>query len=917
VADATVQTQVVDPVAAAVEALAQNVIATTEVGLDGVRGNVRSRETNLGNLVADALLWQADQLNEDFGAAEPDVAFQNGGGIRNDDVREPGDFTELDSFDILPFGNFVAIVEDVPAAQFKEIVENAVSRVDGTSGTGRFAQIAGFSFVYDVSGTAQQLDGDGNVTTPGDRVVSITLDDGTEIVEGGAVVAGAPDLNIAIADFLARGGDQYPFRGADFTSLGVTYQQALANYVTDELGGTISEEDYPEGGEGRILQTSDVAVTLTILHHNDGESSLLGTGPEDAFGGAARFATLADSLRTLGEMGGKADALLVSAGDNFLPGPEFDASLENGVPYYDALLYDYLGYDAITLGNHDFDLGPDVLADFITSFEGDTPFLSANLDFSNEAVLQALVTSGALSGSTTVEQDGERYGIVGATTPNLTFISSPRDVIVEQAVAPAVQAEIDALLASGVDKIIVVSHLQGVQEDSTLATQLRGVDVMVAGGGDELLASESALLIPGDERAGAYPLMSEDADGNPVPVVTTQGNYGYIGRLVVEFDAAGDLIRVVDELSDPVRVSSDGDDAVEPDAFIQSAVVDPVAAAVADLASNVIATSAVDLDARRNSVRFVETNLGNLVADAMLWQARELAGDFGVDAPDVALQNGGGIRSDAVYEAGPFTELDSYDILPFGNFVSVIEDVPAAQFKEILENAVSRVTGTSGTGRFAQIAGFSFVYTDERQAQEIGDDGTVTTAGERIREVRLDNGTVLVENGAVVDASATVDIVTADFLLRGGDQYPFRDAPFTALGVTYQRALANYVEVELGGQITAEMYPVGGEGRIIEADPSSTDGAGELPTVLTLDQSYPNPTATSATIRFGLPEASEQLRLTLHDMLGREVAVIVSGSKAAGYHDATLDASSLASGVYVYRLATEGGVRTGRVTVVR
>ncbi len=77
------------------------------------------------------------------------------------------------------------------------------------------------------------------------------MDDGTVIVAGGVVQTGDP-VTIAISDFLAKGGDQYPFRGAPFTIIGVTYQQALSNFIVDGLGGLISAADYPEGGEGRI-----------------------------------------------------------------------------------------------------------------------------------------------------------------------------------------------------------------------------------------------------------------------------------------------------------------------------------------------------------------------------------------------------------------------------------------------------------------------------------------------------------------------------------------------------------------------------------------------------------------------------------------------------------------------------------------
>jgi len=226
------------------------VIGSSEVDLDGRRSpGVRTMETNEGNLIADALRWQAAQAAGDFGAPVPDVALQNGGGIRNNTIIPAGDITLLDTFGMVPFPNFVTIVPDIPPTQFKEIMENAVSRVEFVDG--RFAQISGFTMVYDPAGTAQVLDGDGNVVVPGTRVQEIELDDGTVIVTGGAVVSG-DSIDIATIDFLARGGDQYPYRGAPFTNIGFTYQQALANYITDGLGGTITAAQYPEGGEGRI-----------------------------------------------------------------------------------------------------------------------------------------------------------------------------------------------------------------------------------------------------------------------------------------------------------------------------------------------------------------------------------------------------------------------------------------------------------------------------------------------------------------------------------------------------------------------------------------------------------------------------------------------------------------------------------------
>lgn len=227
-------------------------IGNTAVPLNGLRNDIRTIETNEGNLIADSLLWQATQLAGQFGAPEPDVALQNGGGIRNDSIIGPGPITELDTFDMLPFPNFVVIVPEIPPLQFKQILENAVSRVEFVDG--RFTQVAGFRFTWDPQGRPQEVDDEGNVLTPGTRVRSVTLNDGTQIVANGNVVAGAPPVDIATIDFSARGGDQYPFRGAPFTVLGVSYQQALVNYIVEALNGQITAAQYPVGGEGRIVR---------------------------------------------------------------------------------------------------------------------------------------------------------------------------------------------------------------------------------------------------------------------------------------------------------------------------------------------------------------------------------------------------------------------------------------------------------------------------------------------------------------------------------------------------------------------------------------------------------------------------------------------------------------------------------------
>lgn len=558
---------------------------------------------------------------------------------------------------------------------------------------------------------------------------------------------------------------------------------------------------------------------LTVLHNNDGESQLInaGSGELEDFGGIARFGRVVRQLRLEGNAEG--GVVVLSSGDNFLAGPEWEISLERGVPFYDSIALDLIGYDAFALGNHEFDFTPDTLCDFIEGFNvRPTKFLSANLDFTDEPCLQALEDANRVGSARIVRKDGELIGVVGATTEDLASISSPRNVIIND-VLESVQRAVNLLSRAGVDKIVLISHLQSISEELDLIAGLRNVDIVIAGGGDELLGTEGeTLVVPGDDEDGffgPYPLIAQDADGVDVPVVTTPGNYKYVGRLVVDFDDDGNVTGI-DPKSGLVRVAGgDNPDAVRPLALIQGLVTDPVDAGLQELAETVVGTTEVGLDGIRSNIRTRETNLGNLIADAFLQQATELAPAFGAPAPDVALANGGGIRNDDVRGPGEITALDTFDILPFSNILTVVPQIPREQFKDILENAVSLVENTNG--RFAQIAGFSFTWDPAATPSDI-EDGEIVVEGERVVDVVLDDGTVIVENGAVVPGDA-LNIAIVDFLARGGDEYPFDGAPFTNLGVSYQQALRNFIEGPLAGQITAADYPEGGEGRIVEITP--------------------------------------------------------------------------------------------------
>jgi 5'-nucleotidase len=553
-------------------------------------------------------------------------------------------------------------------------------------------------------------------------------------------------------------------------------------------------------GGGNPSPIPGTLFELTVLHVNDGESALLPTAADP---GAARFVADLKAMQAEAERSTRLPAqaskrakqvlepraaITISSGDNYLAGPRLNASLNSSDgSFYDALVYTEGGFDAITIGNHEFDLGPDTLADFIEA-AGDVPFVSANLDFSAEPRLAALAAEGRIAGSTVVEKAGRQIGVVGATYEDLASISSPRNVTTTEA-AGAVQAEVDALTAAGVDIIILSSHLQSIDSDIELIAEITGIDAAIAGGGVE--------------RLDPFPATATDAAGKDIPVVTTVGNYRDIGRLVLKFDDRGEVVDVVEEKSALVPVPLEG----PRDPFVAANVEAPVSEYVAGLAENVLATTQVWLDGANPPVRGRETNVGDLFSDAMIQSARSRAAAFGVGQADVALQNSGGIRNNVRLAPGAnVTELTTFDMAAFPNFVSIAQ-IDGQKLKDVLEHSVSSLPAT-GNGRFGQWGGIEFVYDPARPAQTfVGN--TVDVRGERIREavVTKADGTrvTLVSGGVLVAPAETFWFVTNDFTFRGGDNYPLVDVPFTTLGLTYQQALAE--RISSLGTITAAAYP--------------------------------------------------------------------------------------------------------------
>ncbi len=557
--------------------------------------------------------------------------------------------------------------------------------------------------------------------------------------------------------------------------------------------------------------------TLRVLHNNDGESSLLEVDHFLATVNAERAASAAEGVPTI----------MLSSGDNFLAGSIFTLS-QNTNTYYDAMALDRIGYDALCLGNHDFDFGPAVLADFIESYELTTPpYLSANLDFSTEPELAGLAAAGRILPSTVLNVEGEQVAVIGLTTPLLNGISSPGLVGINSDIVGVVQTEVDAYEAAGINKIIVISHLQSVTNDMDLAGALTGVDLIIAGGGDQLLTN--SLYDTDYDVYGSYPLATTDADGGPAYVVTTIGNYRFLGSLKMTFDADGHVTSIHSDESDVIQV--DTSEGAASDADMYTSVVAPLEAALSQ--TQVIATTEIDFDVRKNIIRSRETGIGNIIADAYLSKAREWALMQGHDVPQMGFANGGGIRSNTIYPAGEITDQDAGNILPFPNYISIMEDVPSFVIKYVFENAYSQVsldeTGelVGDDGRFAHIADAAIVYDIAGEAYTHDASGTPVVEGSRILSMVLADGTVVVENGVAVEG-VTVDIASVDFSLNGGDFYPFdlAGSPVLVSEFAALDAFIDYLTTDLGGLVEAAEYvqdPGMDAGRIQVQTPTCDD----------------------------------------------------------------------------------------------
>lgn len=460
--------------------------------------------------------------------------------------------------------------------------------------------------------------------------------------------------------------------------------------------------------------TAMAEYSLTILHTNDFHARFepiskydSGCGAEDnaegkCFGGSARLATAIEAARARSN-----NSILLDGGDQF-QGTLFYTYYKGALA---AEMMNRMGYDAMTVGNHEFDDGPEVLRGFLDSL--DFPILMSNADVSREPLL-----ADTLKKSTVIERGGEKIGLIGLTPEDTDELASPGDNVSFSDPVAAVQAEVDKLTAQGVNKIIVLSH-SGYGVDQRVAAETTGVDVIVGGHSHSLLGDM-------ENAEGPYPTMV----GNTA-IVQSYAYGKFLGELNVTFNDAGEVVSAIGQ---PLII----DAAVAEDEGVKARITE-AAEPLEEIRNLVVAQAATSISGERTVCRAMECPMGSLIADAMLDRVKE-------QGIEIAIQNGGGIR--ASIDAGPITMGEVLTVLPFQNTLSTFQ-VTGATVLAALENGVSQIE--EGAGRFPQVAGMSFAFDASKPA------------GARVSDVMV--------GGAPIDPDKLYGVVSNNYVRNGGDGY--------------------------------------------------------------------------------------------------------------------------------------------------
>ena len=496
--------------------------------------------------------------------------------------------------------------------------------------------------------------------------------------------------------------------------------------------------------------TQDLAGKTVILHTNDVHGAI-----QDY----AKVAALKADYEKRG-----ADVYLVDAGD-FSQGSVY-VSLNKGA---DAVtMLNAVGYDYVTLGNHEFDYGAQQLADNLKN---------ANFDILCSNVLNADGDPAADEAVTSeVEGSGLKIGFFGLATPETKTKANPALIkgltfLSGEALYKCAQENIDWLKGQNVDVIICLTHL-GVDKESQpntsydLYKNTTGIDFIIDG--------------------HSHSVMTKGPNGEPIQSTgTALANVG-----VITIDNATKKIESNELIA--LKDYTGSDAAV---AAAAKAIMDPIDAAYGE----VFAKSAVDLNgAKAPGNRTEETNLGDLITDAMMWAIKTKAPS--VDMTNaVAITNGGGIR--AAIKKGDITKKDINTVLPFGNTLAVVY-VKGSELLEALE--ASTYCTPEAVGGFPQFAGME---VELNIAPKYDKNAEKYPGSEYFGPKSINRITIKSINGKAFDPNATYAVITNNFMAAGGDTYYAFAAAKEQFdtGLPLDEILMEYITTELNG-VVGEQY---------------------------------------------------------------------------------------------------------------
>ncbi len=441
---------------------------------------------------------------------------------------------------------------------------------------------------------------------------------------------------------------------------------------------------------------------LTILHTSEHHGTLqpIENGPFKGLGGVARRAALVERIRR-----GAKHVLLVDSGD-LLVGTAM-SSVFHGAP--DIAAMNLMGYDALALGNHDFDFGIEHLA--ALRKQARFPFLCTNLRPKKTGVCQAFVIKalGRL-----------RIGLLGLighrSYPDLFSRSALREMEFQDPIAAAKAAARG--LRQRVDLVVAVTH-QETEEDLALAKGVPEINVIVGGhtpGFDGLIPATGQTPVQG--RIGPLP-------AGPILVKSHQ-QARTLGRLDLVYDKG---LRAAEARNLPV-------DSTLPEQPKVAALVQNYARRLDAAANHVLGQALVDLEGDAPQVRTRETNFGSLLADL----ARSRVGT------EIALLNSGLIRGSI--PSGPVTLKRVMQALPYEESLISFK-LTGAQLQQAMENSVSELPRTSG--RFLQVSGLSYLFDPS------------APAGSRVKGIWI--------QGVPLERDREYSVVVEQFLAEGGDGY--------------------------------------------------------------------------------------------------------------------------------------------------